>query len=82
MEFDWAKELKELPDKPGVYLMHDAMDHIIYVGKAIVLKNRVRQYFRKSTKKSPKIERMVSRSHGSRPSWWIRKQKRLCWSAT
>ena len=60
MEFDWAKELKELPDKPGVYLMHDAMDHIIYVGKAIVLKNRVRQYFRKSTKKSPKIERMVS----------------------
>ena len=60
MEFDWEKELKELPDKPGVYLMHDAMDHIIYVGKAVVLKNRVRQYFRKSTKKSPKIERMVS----------------------
>lgn len=60
MEFDLQKELKQLPDKPGVYLMHDAMDHIIYVGKAVVLKNRVRQYFQKGGNKSPKVLRMVS----------------------
>ena len=42
-DFDLAEELKKLPDKPGVYLMHDRNDHIIYVGKAVVLKNRVRQ---------------------------------------
>ena len=44
-EFDLKKELKQLPDRPGVYLMHDADDHVIYVGKAKVLKNRVRSYF-------------------------------------
>ena len=44
-EFNIQAELKKLPHKPGVYLMHDAEDHIIYVGKAISLKNRVRQYF-------------------------------------
>lgn len=57
--FDFDEELKKLPDKPGVYLMHDKDDHIIYVGKAIVLKNRVRQYFQKSRNVSPKIARMI-----------------------
>ena len=58
--FDIQEELKKLPAKPGVYLMHDAQDRIIYVGKAIILKNRVRSYFRESTNHSPKIARMVS----------------------
>lgn len=57
--FDLDEELKKLPEKPGVYLMHDKNDHIIYVGKAIVLKNRVRQYFQKSRNVSPKIARMI-----------------------
>ncbi len=57
--FDIEEELKKLPEKPGVYLMHDKDDHIIYVGKAIVLKNRVRQYFQKSRNVSPKIARMI-----------------------
>ncbi len=60
MEFDLQEELKKLPEKPGVYLMHDASDRIIYVGKAVVLKNRVRQYFQKGGNKSPKIQKMVS----------------------
>lgn len=55
------EELKKLPKKPGVYLMHDAADAIIYVGKARVLYNRVHQYFQKGYKRSPKIEQMVSR---------------------
>lgn len=58
--FDIEEELKKLPGSPGVYLMHNAKDEIIYVGKAISLKNRVRQYFRKSTVKTAKIEQMVS----------------------
>ena len=57
--FDIEEELKKLPDKPGVYLMHDKADNIIYVGKAVVLKNRVRQYFRKNNK-TARIEKMVS----------------------
>ena len=57
--FDLEAELKKLPDKPGVYLMHDKEDHISYVGKAVVLKNRVRQYFQKSRNVSPKIARMI-----------------------
>ncbi len=52
-------ELKKLPASPGVYLMHDKSEEIIYVGKAISLKNRVRQYFQSSRKRSPKIEQMV-----------------------
>ena len=59
-QFDFEAELKKLPGKPGVYLMHDAKDTIIYVGKAVSLKNRVRSYFRASTKKTPKIQKMVS----------------------
>ena len=58
--FDIQEELKKLPDKPGVYIMHGLSDEIIYVGKAVVLKNRVRSYFRESTVKSPKIQKMVS----------------------
>ncbi len=58
--FDIEEELKKLPAKPGVYIMHDASDEIIYVGKAIVLKNRVRQYFQSSRNLSTKIEQMVS----------------------
>jgi len=53
--------LKKLPTKPGVYIMHDKSDRIIYVGKAIVLRNRVRSYFRASTKKTMKIQEMVKR---------------------
>ncbi len=57
--FNIEEELKKLPEKPGVYLMHDKDDNIIYVGKAVVLRNRVRQYFRKNNK-TPRIEKMVS----------------------
>ena len=59
--FDIQEELKKLPGKPGVYLMHDEKDEIIYVGKAISLKNRVRQYFQSSRNKGPKIEQMVTK---------------------
>ncbi|MFI3173234.1 MAG: excinuclease ABC subunit UvrC [Eubacteriales bacterium] len=59
-EFIIEEELKKLPGKPGVYLMHDETDQIIYVGKAISLKNRVRQYFQSSRNKGAKIERMVT----------------------
>lgn len=55
------EELKKLPAQPGVYIMHDAKDEIIYVGKAISLKNRVRQYFQSSRNKTTKIEQMVTR---------------------
>ncbi|MBM6685226.1 excinuclease ABC subunit UvrC [Faecalicatena contorta] len=58
--FDIQEELKKLPGKPGVYLMHDEKDEIIYVGKAISLKNRVRQYFQSSRNKGVKIEQMVT----------------------
>ena len=57
--FNIEEELKKLPHKPGVYIMHDKDDKIIYVGKAISLKNRVRQYFRKNNK-TKRIENMVS----------------------
>ena len=55
-----AEKLKLLPDSPGVYLMKDARGKIIYVGKAIVLKNRVRQYFQSSRNQAPKVRAMVS----------------------
>lgn len=58
--FDIQEELKKLPGRPGVYIMHDEKDHIIYVGKAISLKNRVRQYFQSSRNKGVKIEQMVT----------------------
>ncbi len=58
--FDLEEELKKLPPSPGVYLMHNDRDEIIYVGKAVSLKNRVRQYFQSSRNKTAKIEQMVS----------------------
>ena len=58
--FNLEEELKKLPDKPGVYIMHDKHDTIIYVGKAKVLKNRVRQYFQSSKNHSAKVVQMVS----------------------
>ncbi|MDF2609623.1 MAG: excinuclease subunit [Lachnospiraceae bacterium] len=60
MFFDIEEELKKLPQKPGVYIMHDKHDTIIYVGKAINLKNRVRQYFQSSRNLTPKISQMVT----------------------
>ena len=59
MSFQIEDELKKLPDNPGVYIMHGASDEIIYVGKAVNLKNRVRQYFQSDRNKSPKIRKMV-----------------------
>ena len=59
--FNIEEELKKLPALPGVYIMHDKKDQIIYVGKAISLKNRVRQYFQSSRDKSVKIKQMVSK---------------------
>lgn len=59
--FDIHEELKKLPDKPGVYIMKDENGTIIYVGKAVVLKNRVRQYFQASANHSPKVLAMVAK---------------------
>ena len=58
--FDIKEELKKLPHQPGVYIMKDG-DMILYVGKAVDLHNRVRQYFQSSRGKSPKILKMISR---------------------
>ena len=58
--FDFNEELKKLPAKPGVYIMHDGNDAIIYVGKAINLHNRVRSYFRKNIGRGPQIDKMVT----------------------
>lgn len=60
MRFDFEEELKKLPNKPGVYIMHDAQDAILYVGKAINLRNRVRSYFRENIGRGPQIDKMVS----------------------
>ncbi len=57
--FNFEEELKKLPNSPGVYLMHDAGDTIIYVGKAVNLHSRVRSYFRKIVGRGPQIDRMV-----------------------
>jgi len=58
--FDIQEELKKLPDKPGVYIMKDENGEIIYVGKAVVLKNRVRQYFQSLSNQTPKVRAMVA----------------------
>ena len=60
MAFNFEEELKKLPKKPGVYIMHDAQDAIIYVGKAVNLHNRVRSYFRNNIGRGPQIDKMVS----------------------
>lgn len=57
--FDFEEELNRLPQNPGVYIMHNSEDEVIYVGKAKNLKNRVRQYFRKSSNHTPKVLAMV-----------------------
>ena len=57
--FDFEYQLKILPEKPGVYLMKNSLGEIIYVGKAKILKNRVRQYFRNSKNHSEKVKAMV-----------------------
>ena len=57
--FDFKAQLKILPDKPGVYLMKNSLGEIIYVGKAKILKNRVRQYFQNSKNHSEKVKAMV-----------------------
>ena len=58
--FDIKENLKKLPDKPGVYMHKDKLGQIIYVGKAISLRNRVRQYFQSSANSNPKVKAMVS----------------------
>lgn len=58
--FNINEELKKLPEKPGIYIMHGENDEIIYVGKAKILKRRVKQYFQNSKKHSQKIEYMVT----------------------
>ncbi len=58
--FNLEEELKNLPEEPGVYIMHDKDDEIIYVGKAKILKNRVRQYFGSGKNHTPKVAAMVS----------------------
>ena len=60
MEFEFEKELKALPARSGVYIMRDRNDTILYVGKAVNLRNRVRSYFRKITGRGPQIDLMVS----------------------
>ena len=73
--FDIEEELKKLPGQPGVYIMHDASDEIIYVGKAISLKNRVRQYFQR-------LNRWFLRLPGLSILSRIRNWKLLCWNVT
>lgn len=58
--FDINEELKKLPTCPGVYMHKDRLGTVIYVGKAVNLRNRVRQYFRNSSQHSPKVRSMVS----------------------
>ena len=60
MAFCIDEELKQLPAKPGVYIMHDEQDTILYVGKAVNLRNRVRSYFRENIGRGPQIDKMVS----------------------
>lgn len=60
MTFDFEEELKKLPGKPGVYIMRDAADTILYVGKAVNLHNRVRSYFRENIGRGPMIDKMVT----------------------
>ncbi len=59
--FNLEEELKNLPDQPGVYIMYDSKDTVIYVGKAKILKNRVRQYFRGVDRHTPKVRAMVAK---------------------
>lgn len=78
--FQIEEELKKLPGKPGVYIMHGEKDEIIYVGKAVSLKNRVRQYFQSSRNKGAKIEQMVTHITDLSILSQIRNWKPLCLS--
>ena len=60
MKFDFEEELKKLPNKPGVYIMRDSGDSVLYVGKAVNLHNRVRSYFRENIGRGPMIDKMVT----------------------
>lgn len=60
MKFDFEEELKKLPNKPGVYIMRDSGDGVLYVGKAVNLHNRVRSYFRENIGRGPMIDKMVT----------------------
>ena len=60
MAFNFEEELKKLPNKPGVYIMRDAKDVILYVGKAVNLHSRVRSYFRPNIGRGPAIDKMVT----------------------
>lgn len=60
MTFDFEEELKKLPNKPGVYIMRDSGDSVLYVGKAVNLHNRVRSYFRENIGRGPMIDKMVT----------------------
>ena len=79
--FNLEEELKKLPAKPGVYIMHDKWDNIIYIGKAKILKNRVRQYFQSSRNKSAKIVQMASHISTLSILSQILNLRRLFWSA-
>ena len=61
--FNIEENLKKLPNRPGVYIMRDAQNNILYVGKAVSLKNRVRQYFQSSKNHSSKVKSMVKNTH-------------------
>lgn len=79
--FDFQEELRKLPDQPGVYIMHDKTDAIIYIGKAVSLRKRVRQYFQPSHDEASRKNRWWSTLHGLSillpiPSWRL-----WCWSA-
>ena len=80
--FQIEEELKKLPGKPGVYIMHGEKDEIIYVGKAVSLKNRVRQYFQSSRNHSSKIKKMFRTSLILSILLQIPNWKRWFWSAT
>ena len=71
-DFDLQEELKKLPHKPGVYIMHDKKDAILYVGKAINLNRRVHQYFVRKLGRGAKIERMVSMCGASLPAKFVK----------
>ena len=78
--FQIEEELKKLPGKPGVYIMHGEKDEIIYVGKAVSLKNRVRQYFQSSRNKVQRLNRWLPISPDLSILSQIRNWKPLCWS--
>ena len=80
--FQIEEELKKLPARPGVYIMHDERDAIIYVGKAVSLRNRVRQYFQSSRNKGAKIEQMVTTSQDLNILLQILNWKHWFWRVT